>query len=96
MATANVDFPNTSLGKMCTCKKRRQQQAPLMGTPPPKEKIQSAAWMSACLKHHQAITGSKNPAIQSSRNPKAVQKRTKQTGSKQEALNTGLGRRQKK
>jgi hypothetical protein len=52
--------------------------------------------MSACLKHHQAITGSKNPAIQSSRNPKAVQKRTKQTVSKQEALNTGLGRRQKK
>ncbi len=39
MATANVDFPNTSLGKMCTCKKRQQQQAPLMRTPPKKKRF---------------------------------------------------------
>ncbi len=80
----------------CAPVKSGSSSRPHWWEPPRKEKIQLAAWMSACLKHHQAITGSCNPAIQSSRNPKAVQKRTKQTGSKQETLNTGLGRRQKK
>jgi hypothetical protein len=47
--------------------------------------------MSACLKHHQAITGSKNPEIQ-----KQSRKEPNKQDQKQEALNIGLGRRQKK
>ncbi len=65
MATANVDFPNTSLGKMCTCKKRRQQQAPLMGTPPPKRK-DSVSSLDECMLE----TPSGNYRIQKSSYPK--------------------------